>query len=111
MINAHVEKKNEVTIIHIFGILNAQSVYEAEKIWNEQITNKPEIIALDFSGIEYVDSMGISGLVKLSKSSIINEIELIFYGMSADVKDLFEVASLTEYFNILTKSEFEIDYI
>ena len=111
MINTHVEQKNDVAIIHIFGILNSQCIYEAEKIWNEQLESKPGTIALDFSGLDYVDSMGISGLVKLSKNCIINEVELILYAMSDDVKDLFEVASLDDYFNIMSKSEFELDYL
>ncbi len=111
MIDYSIEEKKDVTIIHFYTNLETNVISEAEKVWNMVLEKKPTILALDFTRIEFVDSLGLSHLVKLTKNSIIKDVELIFFGTSASVKSLFAMATLDKFFNIMSKATFENQYL
>lgn len=104
------ETKGDMSIISIFDAISIQNIQEIEKVWEQQLGKNIRILAIDFTGIERVDSIGLSHLVKLSRKAIIKEIDLIFFGLNPPITELFKIARLDTFFNILTKGEFEEKY-
>ena len=52
----NIEEKNAVTIIKIKGEFHIGNVNKFEELWHGLVEKKPEIIAIDCSGLEYIDS-------------------------------------------------------
>ncbi len=110
MLSITVSTHDDIIIIHLNGLLLAQNIEEAEKVWDSEKEKDPGIIALDFGKLERIDSMAIGHLIKLAKSCIINEIDLILYDLNRPINDLFKIASLDTFFNIVSKEEFNAYY-
>jgi anti-anti-sigma factor len=106
-----VDEKDGIIILNLYGQIALQNIHKIEKLWNEQIDKGPDILALNFTGIDRIDSIGLSHLVKLSRNAIVMEIELIFYNMNQTNLDLFKVAKLDQFFNILTEQQFKEKYL
>lgn len=102
-----IERHGDVVILHLPGSLNSQNVQQAEDTWLTLLRDKPNVLALNFRAIQSIDSLGLSHLVKLSRKTIIEEIELVLYDIPPMVHELFKIASLDRYFNILTEYEFQ----
>ncbi len=110
MLGITVKHHDDISIINLNGLLLAQSIDEAEKIWDSEVENKPNILALNFGDLERLDSMAIGHLIKLAKKCVINDVDLILYGMKRPILDLFKIASLDTFFNIVTSEEFNTYY-
>jgi len=70
----------------------------------------PSKIAISLENVEVIDSSGISFLVKISKSTRNENIELILYGMNESLQRLFSVGGLNSFFTICTTAEFREIY-
>ena len=96
---------------HVKGEININTYGILEKALNEMLSRRPFVVAIDFTHVYQVDLTGISGLVKFSRSTIIKDIELIFYGINDNVEEIFALSGLNRYFNILSSSQFEEEYL
>jgi len=108
---AAVEEHGKIVIISINDAITIQNINQLEKVWDEQLKKKPGVIAINFSRVERIDSIGLSHLVKMSRNAIIREIDLILYGLNTPILDLFKIARLDTFFNILVESEFRDKYL
>ena len=110
MININIEEREVVIILHVFGNLSMDTADTVEISWRDQLAKKPEAIALNFNGLEFIDSIGISCLIRLTKNAVLKNVELIFYDLSEPIETLFKTARINKYFNIMTKEDFESYY-
>lgn len=111
MAESTVDERDGVVILNIVSFITIQNIHLLEALWNKQLEKEPDVLAINFAGIDRVDSIGLSHLVKLSRNSIIKEVDLIFYDINPSIMDLLKVARLDQFFNILSKSEFETKYL
>ena len=111
MAETTVEERDGIIILNIVSFITIQNIHILETLWNKQLDKGPNILAINFSGINRIDSIGLSHLVKLSRNSIIKEVDLIFYDIDTSILDLLKVARLDQFFNILSKNEFEEKYL
>jgi anti-sigma B factor antagonist len=101
------EQHDDVVILHLPENLNSRNIQQAEDTWLSLLKDRPNILALNFRAIQSIDSLGLSHLVKLSRKTIMEEVELVLYDIPPMVHELFKIASLDRYFNILTEYEFQ----
>jgi anti-anti-sigma factor len=105
-----IEQKEDVVILHLCGALCSQNANRAEEVWNDQLTRCPTVLAINFKDLDYIDSMGVSHLVKLHRNADSSKVELILYNMNEKVNNFFITADLDKLFNILSLEEFENNY-
>ncbi|MCX7678490.1 MAG: STAS domain-containing protein [Spirochaetes bacterium] len=111
MVHLTVEKKNSICIFHIKGEFFIDSIHKVEKIWEEEISKNPKIIAIDCSELSFIDSSAIGTLVKFLNAAMSKNIRLVFYDLSDSIKQIFETARLYNFFTITSKENFEKEYL
>lgn len=99
------EKINNYSVVKLLGEfdLNDADIFETEinKIFKER-----QKIILDFSELEYIDSSGIGQLIQLQRD-FGNEAnnELYLANINKFIFNVLEIANLTTFFNIISKSK------
>ena len=106
-----IKNYGNLTVVTAYNAISIHNIQSLEKVWEEQLKKNIHILAINFTMVERIDSIGLSHLVKLSRNAIIREIDLIFYGLNKPILDLFKIARLDTFFNILTESEFEEKFL
>jgi len=107
MVEIQVEEHGKTIVIAIKGEFYIESVEYTEKVWNEQVAKKPQVIGINCKEIKFIDSSAIGILVKFLNNSIKLKIELVFFDLSETVLTVFKAAKLGNFFKILSKSQFE----
>ncbi len=111
MLDIDIERISSIAILHIHGMISIETVNDFEDEFKKEIEKKPEIIALNCGSLSYLDSIGIKYMVKLSKTAIVEEIDVILYDLNHTIKKIFEVSTLDRYFNIISKEQFAQKYL
>ncbi len=106
-----VEEHGDLIILTIYETITIHSIAKLEKIWDELLEKGPRVLAINCSQVDRIDSIGLSHLVKMSRNAIIREIELLLYALNPAILDLFKVARLETFFNILSEAEFTEKYL
>lgn len=111
MISISCKNEGDVSIITINGEFYIESIDYAEKVWNEQLARKPKTIAIDCKNIKFIDSSAIGILVKFLNTAMKMKIELVFFDLSDTIMNVFKTAKLSNFFKILTRTQFEMEYL
>ena len=96
-----------VKVITLQGDLTRDTVPGIEHFWDDAVSGKDTVLAVDFGEVNYIDSLGLSHLGKLSKYAETKKVELILYNLKEPAQKLFLIAGLDRFFKILTKKEFD----
>jgi len=105
-----IEKFPEITIINLNGEFYVANVVKFEDVWNTQVKNKPEVIAINCKELTYIDSSAIGTLVKCLNNAIHNNIKLQFFDMNASIMNIFKTAKLDKFFTITTREKLDQDF-
>jgi len=108
---AEIEELDGIIIIKIFGALNAKVIGEFDEMSDSVLRKKPEVLALDCSKLDFIDSVGINHLFRLSQRSSEEEIRFILYDLNPTIKQIFQVTNLDKLLNVVTRETFESEFI
>ncbi len=91
--------------IKVFRIHNPRATStiapEFRNLLIEEITNKPgQVIAIDFSKVDYIDSSFIGSLVAAYKESLTKNVTIKLFGTQERVESTFESTKLYTLFEI-----------
>ena len=111
MIKIKIESNEGLIIIYLFGELISANFHDIESDIKMEIEKKPAIIAFNFEDMNEIDSTGIGYLVKVRTLAIDNDVSLILYGMLVRVFELLSIAGMDHLFTIMSKNDFEDEYI
>ena len=103
-------KRGSIKLIEIYGKFDIESTEEFEKAYNKQLESKPAIVAIDMSKLDYIDSSGIGSLIKCLNALKNNNGKLVLVGMKPTILNVFKLAKLDMFFQILTSAEFLSKY-
>jgi anti-sigma B factor antagonist len=95
--------QHQIDNAHELKLLGEVDAYTAPKLKEVMLplTEKEgNIVIVDLSGIEYMDSTGLGIFVGALKSSKANNSSLKLRGMTSRVKRIFEITGLTEVMDI-----------
>ncbi|MCF0253239.1 MAG: STAS domain-containing protein [Duodenibacillus sp.] len=81
-----------VTVITISGSMDATTVTAFDAEWKKQLTDGVKKIAVDMTGLDYISSAGLRGILMLAKVSRAKGASLAFFGMKAMVLDMFKLS-------------------
>lgn len=110
MLAHYTEELSGIIIIHISGTLTRNHLKEAEDIWNEELNKKPEILALDLKDVPQIDSITINHLFKFSERAVKEDVKLIIYDVSDELKKIFDLIKLDRVITFMTRNKFEEEY-
>jgi anti-sigma B factor antagonist len=100
-----------VKIISLSGKYDIESTEEFERIFNSQIDGKSLTIAVDMSNLQYIDSSGIGSLIKCLNNLKSKNGKLLLVDLKPMILNVFKLAKLDLFFEILTKMEFQTRYL
>ena len=111
MISITTEDHDDVVIINIAGDFFIDSIEAAEQVWNQQMARRPKAIAINCKNIKYIDSSAIGILVKFLNSAMKQKTEMVFFDLSDTIFSVFKTAKLGNFFKIMSKTQFEMEYL
>jgi anti-sigma B factor antagonist len=111
MVSISCEDHGKVIILNIDGEFYIESIEHAEKVWNEQLAKRPKVMAINCRNIKYIDSSAIGIMVKFLNSAMKMKTELIFYDLSENIISVFKTAKLGNFFKIMSRTQFEMEYL
>lgn len=97
-----------VQIIEPEGILDGTKANDFQHQIEQSIDSGVHTILVDFSNVTFMDSSGLGALVKALKTLKAAEVDFFLCSINEQIKMLFELTSMDEYFSILgSRQEFE----
>lgn len=106
-----VSQVGKIIIIELGGKYDIESTEEFESIFQKQLESKPELIAVEMSRLEYIDSSGIGSLIKCLNNLKSKNGKLVLVGMKPMILNVFKLAKLDFFFEILSSLEFKNKYL
>lgn len=100
-------KLGDVKVIEIQGKFDIESTEEFETLFQKQMESNPSTIAIDMNKLEYIDSSGIGTLIKSLNTIKNNKGNLILVGLNNMILNVFKLAKLDMFFQIMTNEEFK----
>lgn len=101
----------KIKIIEISGKYDIESTEEFEKIFNQQLDSKPQIVGIDMTKLDYIDSSGIGSLIKCLNSLKNKNGKMILVGIKPMIMNVFKLAKLDMFFEIISKVDFDTKYM
>lgn len=91
-----------VQIIEPEGILDGTKTADFQQQIDQSIDSGVDTILVDFSNVTFMDSSGLGALVKAFKTLQAADIRLFLCSINEQIKMLFELTSMDDYFTILS---------
>jgi len=104
------QREGAIELIPFFK-LTIENSEEFENIFNQKALIQGErIIAMNFENVGFIDSSGMGSLIKILNSCKEKQKELIIHSVSQKVNQIFKLARLERYFNIMESRDFSFAY-
>ncbi len=97
--------------IEITGKFDIESTEEFESLFNKQVEGSPALISIDMSKLDYIDSSGIGSLIKSLNNLKNKKGKLVLVGMKPMIHNVFKLAKLDMFFEILSPLDFKAKYL
>jgi anti-anti-sigma factor len=98
--SAQVREENKLVVIDLLGLINAQAEQTFKQAYHEADSKNSDTIALNFSGVEYINSTGIALIVELLAKARKSHKHLIVYGLSDHYVEIFQITRLADFMDI-----------
>lgn len=108
--NIHYVQKDNYYHAWLAGRLDISTIGGVKSAIAELLNSRPRAIAFNFNDVDYIDSSAMAAFVNLLKTSAVKKTEFVFYGLSPDIRNIFRVASLDRFFNIISVDKFRKEY-
>ncbi len=111
MIEINTYDYETILVVELSGHLNSQASSDIQKWFEDQIKQNSIYIAVDFTGIQYVSSMGISAFIKLN--SLIKDTQgcLVLFNINFEITRLFHFLKFNEKITISSSVEDAINIL
>ncbi len=100
-----------IVSISLVGRLDAATSTEAEKEFNTELDSGKELMMVNLSGLEYISSAGLRVLLVLAKRIQQKGGKIVLAGLTAGVKEVFEISGFSSIFKIFETESDSIDFL
>ncbi|MDF3820295.1 STAS domain-containing protein [Leptospira sp. 96542] len=101
----------KIKSIEIAGKFDIESTEEFESIFAKLVEPNPPVVAIDMNRLDYIDSSGIGSLIKSLNVLKNKKGKLILVGMKPMIQNVFKLAKLDMFFEILNADDFTKKYV
>ena len=98
--SAQVRTENQRVVIDLYGEINAQADQALTMAYTEADDQNPEVIVLNFSGVDYINSTGIALIVGLLAQTRKTHRRMVVYGLSDHYVQIFQITRLSDFMDI-----------
>jgi len=98
--SAQVRTENQRVVIDMQGEINAQADQALNQAYAEADSHNPEVIVLNFSGVDYINSTGIALIVGLLAQTRKTHRRMVVYGLSDHYVQIFQITRLSDFMDI-----------
>jgi len=100
-----------VTIALLAGEINIDTVEVLEKTFNGFISEGTRKVVLNFSDVDYIDSMGMASIVKFLRT--INDVggKVVLSNVSVKIMSIFRITKVDTVFDIFDQEEDAVEGI
>ncbi|MCZ8341888.1 MAG: STAS domain-containing protein [Leptospira sp.] len=106
-----VNTSGKIKSIEIAGKFDIESTEEFESIFAKVIEPNPSVVSIELSRLDYIDSSGIGSLIKSLNTLKNKKGKLILVGMKPMIQNVFKLAKLDMFFEIMSAIEFQTKYV
>jgi len=100
------EKSGDALIVEIAGRLNANSATEFQEQILTKIDAGDNILALNFTQVDYISSAGLRVLLMAAKKINASAGKMVLFELKDQIKEVFDISGFTQIFQIFqTKDE------
>lgn len=96
----HIDKLDNVAVLHVEGQLDADSVTEFKKEAYKIVDAGCHHLVVDCKALDFVDSMGLGAMISLLRKVRMQKGDLKVAGLNKDVRSVFEITRLHRLFEI-----------
>ncbi len=98
--SAQVRNENQHIVIDLHGEINSQADQALNQAYAEAESQNPEVIVLNFSDVDYINSTGIALIVGLLAQTRKTHRRLVVYGLSEHYVQIFQITRLSDFMDI-----------
>ena len=98
--SAQVRTENQRVVIDLHGEINAQADQALNQAYTEADNQNPDVIVLNFSGVDYINSTGIALIVGLLAQTRKTHRRMVVYGLSNHYVQIFQITRLSDFMDI-----------
>ena len=91
--------------IQLSGKFNIEQIQKFEELVTPLISKKTEVVFINLSQTNYIDSSGIGILIKMMNLSKSVPLDLVLYDPSDTIRNILNLAHLDSFFTIKTSAD------
>ena len=96
---------DDIAVLDLAGQIDSYTAEEITKIIDSHINNGNFKIIVDLTRVDYLDSSGLSALINAKTTLGEHTGDLRIVGLKGKAKEVFDLACLTELFNLFDSRE------
>jgi anti-anti-sigma factor len=104
-LEASVRLKPGGAVLDLHGEINGFAQEALDAAYSEAEARSPDVILLNFEGVDYINSTGIALIVGLLARARASKRHLLAYGLSDHYVEIFNITRLSEFLSILPDEE------
>ncbi len=105
MVNINLEKGEGFDIMKVVGEVDASSSITLDQSIAEQVNTGPANLLVDCTGLDYISSAGLGVFMSYIEEFKKNETQMIIFGLSPKVSNVFEILGLDQLLTIKATAE------
>ena len=104
-LEATVRQEPGVAVIDLKGEINGFAQEALDAAYSEAESNDPEVILLNFEGVDYINSTGIALIVGLLAKARASHKRLLACNLSEHYVEIFEITRLSDFMSVFPDEE------
>jgi len=87
-----ITEQNGITVLTISGNMDAVTVSDFNSEWKKALDDGVTKLVIEMSGLSYISSAGLRGILMLAKSAKPLNVGIVYAGMQSMVADMFKLS-------------------
>ncbi len=104
-LEARVRHQQSSVLIDLHGEINAAAANALNAAYAEAERENPEVVLLNFAGVDYINSTGIALIVGLLAKARAARRRLVVYGLSEHYVEIFQITRLSDFMSMFPNEE------
>jgi anti-anti-sigma factor len=99
-LEARVRQQPGAALIDLHGEINGQAAAAMSAAYAEAEQGNPEVVLLNFSGVDYINSTGIALIVGMLAKARAARRRMVVYGLSEHYVEIFQITRLSDFMSV-----------
>ncbi len=105
-----INRNESIVKIKLIGKYDIEELLFFSTLFTDEISKKPNVIALDLAELSYIDSSGIGSLIRYMNMATRENINFLCYNLNKNIENIFKISKLDQFLPILSNEAFQKKY-